>query len=181
MNALLVLHPHYPSPCTTTLAPLAEGEVLSPEKIRATTGGIASPPSLACTNPPEPALSFEKHYILASLVKGRWIDGKAQTVALLHFYLRYIRLFYSPNFLPSRRRDCYTTFRSPPHACHMNALLVSHPCETLGVQLRASMPPLSKVRCCRPKKSGDYRRDCRTTIPRPSPTLPKPHYPTHFS
>ena len=60
----------------------------------------------------------------------------------------------------------------------MNALLVSHPCETLGVQLRASMPlyersvgfaslrnsgrstsgiharPLSKVRCCRPKKFG---------------------------
>ena len=26
------------------------------------------------------------------------------------------------------------------HPCHMNALLVSHPCETLGVQLRASMP-----------------------------------------
>ena len=40
MNALLVLHPHYPLLCTTTLA---------------------------------------------SLVKGRWIDGKAQTVALLHF------------------------------------------------------------------------------------------------
>ena len=64
------------------------------------------------------------------------------------------------------------------HSCHMNALLVSHPCETPGVQLRASMPlyersvgfaslrnsgrstsgiharPLSKVRCCRPKKFG---------------------------
>ena len=64
------------------------------------------------------------------------------------------------------------------HSCHMNALLVSHPCETLGVQLRASMPlyersvgfaslrnsgrstsgiharPLSKMRCCRPKKFG---------------------------
>ena len=26
------------------------------------------------------------------------------------------------------------------HSWHMNALLVSHPCETLGVQLRASMP-----------------------------------------
>ena len=33
--------PHYPSPCTTTLASLVKGEVLSPEKIRATTGGIA--------------------------------------------------------------------------------------------------------------------------------------------
>ena len=35
---------------------------------------------------------------LASLVKGRWIDGKAQTVALLRFYLRHVHLFYSPNF-----------------------------------------------------------------------------------
>ena len=26
---------------------------------------------------------FEKHYILASLVKGRWIDGKAQALILL--------------------------------------------------------------------------------------------------
>ena len=31
------------------------------------------------------------------------------------------------------------------HPCLlMNALLVSHPCETLGVQLRASMPALEK-------------------------------------
>ena len=42
-----------PSP----LPPLEKGEVLSPDKIRATPGGIASPLSLACTNPPKPALS----------------------------------------------------------------------------------------------------------------------------
>ena len=77
---------------------------------------------------------------LASLVKGRWIDGKAQTVALLHFYLRYIHLLDLSNLSPSRRRDCHTTLRSAPHSCHMNALPVSHPSETLGVQLRASMP-----------------------------------------
>ena len=94
---------HYPSPRTTTLASLVKGEVLSPERIRATTGGIATPLlpkphySLLCTN------------TLASLVKGRWIDGKAQTVALLHFYLRYIRLFDLSNFSPSRRRDCLIT------------------------------------------------------------------------
>ena len=35
--------------CTITLASLVKGEVLSPEKIRATTGGIASPPSLCTT------------------------------------------------------------------------------------------------------------------------------------
>ena len=34
-------NPHYPLPRTITLASLVKGEVLSPEKIRATTGGIA--------------------------------------------------------------------------------------------------------------------------------------------
>ena len=34
------------SPRTTTLASLVKGEVLSPEKIRATTGGIVAPPTL---------------------------------------------------------------------------------------------------------------------------------------
>ena len=43
MNTLLVSHPHYPSPHTNILASLVKGEVLSPEKIRATTGGIAAP------------------------------------------------------------------------------------------------------------------------------------------
>jgi len=41
--------PHQPLPHTITLASLVKGEVLSPEKIRATTGGIASPPSLRTT------------------------------------------------------------------------------------------------------------------------------------
>ena len=41
--ALFVLHPHYPS-LRTKLASLVKGEVLSPEKIRATTGGIVTPP-----------------------------------------------------------------------------------------------------------------------------------------
>ena len=41
-----------------SMPPLAKGDVLSPEKIRATTGGIAAPLSLACTNPPKPALSL---------------------------------------------------------------------------------------------------------------------------
>ena len=49
----------------TKLASLVKGEVLSPEKIRATTGGIVTPPPLLKT-----ALPLEKHHILASLVKG---------------------------------------------------------------------------------------------------------------
>ena len=54
------------APNTVTLHPLQKDNNPSPR-----------------ASPPKTALSFEKHYILASLVKGRWIDGKAQTVALL--------------------------------------------------------------------------------------------------
>ena len=151
-------------------------------------------PSPRTTAPtlPNPHYPLPRTITLASLVKGRWIDGKAQTVALLHFYLRYIHLFDLSNFSLSRRRDCLITiplafrrasvcvrlygfasalshlaFRrgvslllplhrtslSPSiiskvqpslaphnHTCLlMNALLVSHPCETPSVQLRASM------------------------------------------
>ena len=123
---------HYPSP-RTKLASLVKGEVLSPERIRATTGGIATPPSLACTNPPELALSFEKHNILASLVKGEVLSPEK------------IRAtnggIASPPSLASHQPSQTRTIpRLAPHSCHMNALPVSHPSETLGVQLRASMP-----------------------------------------
>ena len=43
----------------------------------------------------------------------------------------------APPHQPSQNR---TTPCFAPHSCHMNALPVSHPSETLGVQLRASMP-----------------------------------------
>ena len=49
------------------LASLVKGEVLSPEKIRATTGGIASPPSFACTNPSKTALSPSLFVMLTSV------------------------------------------------------------------------------------------------------------------
>ena len=47
---------HYPLP-RTKLASLVKGEVLSPEKIRATTGGIVTP-TLAHINPSKTALSL---------------------------------------------------------------------------------------------------------------------------
>ena len=53
MNALFVLRPaklrafNFGHPCPS----LVKGEVLSPDKIRATTGGIATPPTLPRTNP----------------------------------------------------------------------------------------------------------------------------------
>ena len=122
---------------------------------------------------------------LASLVKGRWLDGKAQTVALLRFTCNtsaflftkllcrqdggiaippfnqhhiYASLVKGEVLSPEKNRATTGGIATPlslashqpsrtrtiprlaPHSCHMNALLVSHPCETLGVQLRASMP-----------------------------------------
>ena len=71
-------YPHYPSKFANTLASLVKGEVLSPEKIRATTGGIVTPPTF-----PKPHYPLLCTITLASLVKGRWIDGKAQVLILL--------------------------------------------------------------------------------------------------
>ena len=53
--------PHYPSP-RTKLVSLVKGEVLSPEKIRATTGGIVTPPTL-----PKTALSPSLFVMLTSV------------------------------------------------------------------------------------------------------------------
>ena len=111
--------PHYPSKIANTLASLVKGEVLSPDRIRATTGGIAFLPhpfrfsGTSVNNPsivgsashcnrssplhkgakgdsalpalPKPHYPLPRTTTLASLVKGRWLDGKPQTVALLRF------------------------------------------------------------------------------------------------
>ena len=64
MNALFVLRPaklrafNFGHPCPS----LVKGEVLSPDKIRATTGGIATPPTLPCTNPSKTAQSIENRH-----------------------------------------------------------------------------------------------------------------------
>ena len=63
--------------------------------------------------PPRPVPTLPKpHYpllcttTLASLVKGRWLDGTTQTVALLRFNCDTPAFFIHQTFLPSRRRDC---------------------------------------------------------------------------
>ena len=71
MCAYTVSHLHYPLP-RAKLASLVKGEVLSPEKIRATTGGIAAPPSLAPHQP------FQKPTLSLSLFVG---EGLAPPVA----------------------------------------------------------------------------------------------------
>ena len=78
---------------STKLASLVKGEVLSPERIRATTGGIVTPPTFFKT-----ALSLAPHHVLASLVKGRWIDGKAQALILLLSVYDTSAFFYLSNF-----------------------------------------------------------------------------------
>ena len=48
---------------------------------------------------------------LASLVKGRWIDGKAQALILLLSVCDTPTFFIYQTFLPSRRRDCLPLHR----------------------------------------------------------------------
>ena len=60
------------------------------------------------------------HHILASLVKGRWIDGKPQTVVLLRFNCDTPAFFIHQTFMPSRRRDC-----SCPEVVFLIALALS--------------------------------------------------------
>ena len=50
---------------------------------------------------------------LASLVKGRWIDGKAQALILLLSACNMPTIFMLQTFLPSRRRDCLTSALCP--------------------------------------------------------------------
>ena len=60
------------------------------------------------TNLSKPALSLAPHHVLASLVKGRWIDGITQTFALLLSAGDTPAFSIYQTFLPSRRRDCFT-------------------------------------------------------------------------
>ena len=164
--------PHQPLPHTITLASLVKGEVLSPEKIRATTGGIASPP-----------LRFAPHsYRPLSKVRccrrkkfGRLPEelphqplprtnpSKNRTIPRK-----------SPTPLPPLSKGGGLTARHKPLYCCF--LLVPRPpflftkpfCRQDGGIATSprfaphSYRPLSKVRCCRRKNSGDYRRDCHT-------------------
>ena len=98
MNALPVSHPHYPFAPHYILASLVKGEVLLPERIRATTGGIATPLPHTAPTHPKPHYPLAQHHVLASLVKGRWIDGKAQALILLLSVCDTPTFFYLSNF-----------------------------------------------------------------------------------
>ena len=104
--------PHYPSP-RTKLASLVKGEVLSPERIRATTGGIAT--SLL----PKPHYPSPRTKLASPRKRVRFCCSVKPS-----------QLWWGLNLI-----------------------------ELLSLKLQS----------------------IRSAIIRPAPTLPKPHYPTHFS
>ena len=130
----------------TKLASLVKGEVPSPEKIRATTGGIATPTFRSALTFPKPHYPSKIANTLASLVKGRWLDGTTQTVALLRPACDMSALFILQTFQPSRRRDCLSCI-DPLHPHN-------HCKKAIVPRSALNLPPLSKARCCRPKEFG---------------------------
>ena len=120
-----------PSPCTTTLASLVKGEVLSPEKIRATTGGIvlrSHNPSKTTSTPrpaPPPLPPLSKVRCCRPKEFGRLPEG----------------LSHQP-FTPHQPFKNRTIPRSAPHS--------RLPCQRQGAVAR--------------KNSGDYRRNCHTNL-----------------
>ena len=87
-----------------------------------------------------------QHHVLASLVKGRWLDGKAQTVVLLRF-------------------NCDTSaFLFTKLLCRQDGRIALHP-PSLSIPTTFSkahqpfrpalnLPPSSKANFCCPKKFG---------------------------
>ena len=79
---------------------------------------------------------------------------------------------------PSQPPKTALSLASHLHPCHMNALLALRPCKALGRSTSGiHARPLSKVRCCRPKKFGRlpeglslHQPSQNRTIPRKSPT-----------
>ncbi len=130
---------------------------------------------------PKPHYPSKSTITLASLVKGRWIDGKAQTVALLLSACDMPTLFILQIFLPSRRRDCSPSAPSISFSALSPSLFVlqSSVClygfafalsHSLFVGERAC-----PSRCTNPCHSHNPFKSTATLAPRP--TLPKPHYP----
>ena len=140
---------------------------------------------------PKPHYPSKIANALASLVKGRWIDGKAQTVALLLSACDMPTLFIMQTFLPSRRRDCSAIFHPEPTlpkphypskiantlATLVKGRWIDGKAQTVALLLSAcDMPTLFILQTFLPSR----RRDC-SAIFHSEPTLPKPHYPTRFS
>ena len=172
--ACMVSHPHYPLP-RTKLASLVKGEVLSPEKIRATTGGIAlHPPASPSPQPSQKDNNPSPRTItLASLVKGRWIDGKAQALILLLSVCDTPAFFYLSNFSAVKTEGLLYTHQPLHPRNHRKKTIIPRPAPCPCLPCQREVLSLEKNRTT----TGGIA----TTAPRHAPTHPKPHYPTLFS
>jgi len=133
---------------------------------------------------------------LASLVKGRWLDGKAQTIALLRFTCNtsaflftklfcrqdggiaippfaqhhiYVSLAKGEVLSPEKNRATTGGIASPP------SLALHQPFQNCTIPRPAPpLPPLPKVRCCRPKKIGRLPEGLPHHYPSPLTNPPEP-------
>ena len=94
-----------PSPCTTFLPPLLKVRCCRPKKFGRLPEGLLP---IRTINEIFRTIPSTK---LASLVKGRGLDGTTQTFALLLSACDTPAFSIYQTFLPSRRRDCYTILR----------------------------------------------------------------------
>ena len=95
---------------------------------------------------------------LASLVKGRWLDGKTQALILLLSVCDTSAFFIHQIFLPSRRRDC------SPSAPSMRFSALSlknrhHPCLLMNALLISHYPLLCTITLASPRKRGGGTAD----------------------
>ena len=176
-------------------------EVLSPTKIRATTGGIVTPP-----NPSKTAPSLRLALNLPPLSKGGGLTA-LHKLLLCCFLLAicplilYCKLFCRQDggiATPSNLFKTALSLASHHHPCLMNALFVLRPAKLRAFNFGHPCPSLVKGRCCRPQKFGRLPEGLlplRTT-PFQNRTIPltfrnanvclyflvsHPHYPIRFS
>ena len=173
-------------PCSAlNLPPLSKVRCCRPKKFGRLPEGLPHRHPLHCTNPLEPALSLENshhprllmnalpvshpHYplprttTLASLVKGRWLDGKAQTIALLRFTCNTSAFLFTKLFC---RQDGGIAI--PPFAQHhIYASLVK------GEVLSPEKNRATTGGIATPLSLASHQPSQNCTIPRPAP----PHLP----
>ena len=80
---------------------------------------------------PKPHYPSPRTIALASLVKGRWLDGTTQTVALLRPACDMSALFILQTFLPSRRRDCLSCIDPLHPHNHYKKTIIPRPTSVL--------------------------------------------------
>jgi len=168
--------------------------VLSPDRIRATTGGIAFLPhpfrfsGTSVNNPsivgsashcnrssplhkgakgdsalpalPKPHYPLPRTTTLASLVKGRWLDGKPQTVALLRFTCNTSAFLFTKLFC---RQDGGIAI--PPFAQHHIYASLDKGEVLSPERIRATTGGIASPPSLAPRQPFQNR-----TIPRKSPT-----------